>query len=394
MRKTIKCIPGLFTLLLLLFVQPAFAAGPPAPSLFSSPLAVTLIILMVLLLVVIGILGSILVGAADVRLKKQKASDLVKPVATVIMFLFFTSPVFAQGGDTAKTAAPAGDTIGGIDKSTFYIMIGVIFVELLTVIVMLMNIRQLLKKEKEKFVTEEEKTAYIKEKASQLSWWDRFNKLKPVTEEAELDLGHDYDGIRELNNRLPPWWLYGFYITIVFAGIYLWRFHVSHTGPSSKEEYEAAVASGEQRVQEYLKQKGETVDENTVTLLTDKADIEEGKAIFHKDGYCKSCHGEDGSGMVMGNPGAGPNLTDDYWIYGGSIKNIFKTVKYGTSKGMRTWKDDLSAKQMAQVSSYVKTLRGTVPPEKGKAKDGELYVEEAAPGTKPAADSANAKKPG
>ena len=169
-------------------------------------------------------------------------------------------------------------------------------------------------------------------------------------------MGHEYDGIRELNNRLPPWWLYGFYATIVFAIVYLWRFEVSHNGPSSKQEYETSVARAEIKVQEYLKKKGDAVDENTVKLLTGADDIAAGKAIFMDPSKCPACHGADGGGNAVG-----PNLTDDYWLYGGGVKDIFKTIKYGTSKGMRSWKDDLSAKQMAQLTSYIKTLKGTKP---------------------------------
>lgn len=95
---------------------------------------------------------------------------------------------------------------------------------------------------------------------------------------------------------------------------------------------------------------------------------------------CPACHGTDGGGNAVG-----PNLTDDYWIYGGSIKTIFKTIKYGANNGMKSWKDELSAKQMAQVASYIKSLRGTKPANP-KAPQGELYKEEAAPAA-PAADS-------
>lgn len=153
-------------------------------------------------------------------------------------------------------------------------MVTVLFLELFIIIALLINIKFLLKTEKEKLATAVE-TEEVK--ANKLSWWDRFNKLSPVSEEADLDLGHDYDGIRELDNRLPPWWLYGFYLCIIFAGIYLWRFHVSHTGPSSKQEYERSVARADAKIQEYLKQKGESVDENTVTLLTSADDIQAGK---------------------------------------------------------------------------------------------------------------------
>ncbi|MEQ1675197.1 MAG: cbb3-type cytochrome c oxidase N-terminal domain-containing protein [Chitinophagaceae bacterium] len=372
MRTKLKYILGLFAGLFLLSVQPAWAADPPAPSAFSNPLAITLIVLMLLLLIVIGILANILLGTAELKVKKNKnnANNKVLQSSLLMIGLLLAGPsVFAQGTSPETTKATAS-TIGGMATSTFYVMAAVIFLELFIIIAMLFNIKFLIKTEKEKLVSPVEMEEL---KKTRLSWWDRFNKLRPVTEEAELDLGHDYDGIRELNNRLPPWWLYGFYATIIFAGIYLWRFHVSHTGPSSKQEYERSVASAELKIKEYLKLKGESVDENTVKLLTSAEDISAGKALFTDPAKCPACHLPDGGGNAVG-----PNLTDDYWLYGGSIKDIFKTIKYGTTKGMRSWKDDLSAKQIAQVASYVKSLQGTKPANP-KAPQGELYKEEATP---------------
>lgn len=386
MRNKLKYISGLIAALLIFTVHPAFAAGPPAPSIFSNPLAITFIVLMLILLIVIGILAHIVIGAAEVKLNKRKSEKAGGKTVILLLLMLLVSPMLMAQDATATNdaAQKTARSIGGLDASTFYVMVTVLFIELATIIALLINIKFLLKKEKEKAVTVEEKAVAAEEKANKLSWWDRVNKLRPVSQEAELDLGHDYDGIRELNNRLPPWWLYGFYATIIFAGIYLWRFHVSHTGPSSKQEYETSVARAEIKVQEYLKKKGDLVDENTVTLLTGANDIAAGKAIFTDPSKCPACHTAEGGGNAVG-----PNLTDDYWLYGGSIKNIFKTIKYGTSKGMRSWKDDLSAKQMAQVASYVKSLRGTKPANP-KEKQGELYIEEAAP-VKPAADSASAE---
>jgi cytochrome c oxidase cbb3-type subunit 3 len=371
------------TVLLLFLVQPLFAAGPPAPSVFNNPLAITLIIFMLLLLIVIGILANIIVGAAEVKLKKRKSEMGGNTAAMFIIMLFLPGLLQAQDANSTVTAAK---TIGGMEPSTFYIMVAVLFTELLTIIGMLINIRFLLRQEKERPVTEKKKQEHITEKANKLSWWDRFNKLKPVSEEAELDLGHEYDGIRELNNRLPPWWLYGFYITILFAAIYLWRFHVSHTGPSSKEEYERDVASAQARVDAYLKKKGDAVDENSIKMLTSTEDLAAGKAIFVDPSKCPACHNPDGGGNAVG-----PNLTDDYWLYGGSIKDIFKTIKYGTTKGMRSWKDDLSAKQMAQLASYVKSLKGTKPANP-KEPQGELYKEEQAAPSSPS-DTSSGKNP-
>lgn len=389
MQNKLKYISGLIASLLVFTVQPAFAAGPPSPSIFSNPLAITLLSIMILLLIVIGILANIVIGAAEVKLQKRKA-EKAKGLSTVlllIMLLIAPSLIAQDATSTTEASQKAAKAIGGLDASTFYIMVAVLFIELGIIIALLINIKFLLRKEKERtaIVTKEEAIITAEEKANKLSWWDKVNKLRPVSQEAELDLGHEYDGIRELNNRLPPWWLYGFYATILFAGIYLWRFHVSHNGPSSKQEYESAVARAEIKVQEYLKKKGEAVDENTVTLLTSADDIAAGKAIFTDPSKCPACHNPDGGGNAVG-----PNLTDEYWLYGGSVKNIFKTIKYGTSKGMRSWKDDLSAKQIAQVTSYVLSLKGTKPANP-REPQGELYKEDAAPAT-PAVGSAGTKK--
>lgn len=372
-------------LLLVVFSQPVWAAGPPEPSIFSNPLVVTFIILMVLLLIIIGILAYLLIGTADLKLRRTNKNEGTPATAVTTAILFFllfgSTSLFAQ--DATAQAAPASNSIGGMAASTFYVMVSVIFLELIIIMVLLFNIRFLLKAEKKKLLATEEETLQAKTaKLNRLSWWDRFNKLRPVTQEAELDLGHEYDGIRELNNRLPPWWLYGFYATIIIGAIYLWRYHISHTGPSSEEEYKMEVARAEKKTQAYLKAKGENIDENTVTLLTAAEDIEAGRKIFSK-GACIGCHGDDASGMVAGMPGAGPNLRDDYWIHGGNVKDIFKTIKYGVTGKMQPWASSYSAKEMAQIASYLKSLHGTKI-EKGKEPQGELYKEES---TKPAADS-------
>ncbi len=380
MRKKLKYISGLLATILVFSVQPAFAEGPPSPSIWSNPLALTFIVLMALLLIVIGILANIVIGAAEVKLNKQKQEKNTNAIKMLLlMALLIPASVFAQDV-VAEVKAPK--VIGGMDASTFYIMVSVLFIELATILALLINIKFLLNKEKVVSAADIKIAEVPKEK--KISWWDKANKLRPISEEAELDLGHDYDGIRELNNRLPPWWLYGFYATIIFAAVYLWRFEVSHNGPSQKEEYENSVAKAEIKIQQYLKKKGELVDENTVTLLSNEEDIAAGKALFIDPSKCPACHNTDGGGNAVG-----PNLTDDYWINGGSVKDIFKTIKYGTSKGMRSWKDDLSAKQIAQLTSYIKTLRGSNPAN-AKEAQGELYIEESSP--KKVSDSTSVEK--
>lgn len=386
MRKKVKYILSLLAGLLVLSSQPVWAAGPPEPSPFSNPLAITLIALMTLLLIIIGVLANILIGTADIRLKKKKAMNQSAMAAVIITgLMFFGSAVMAQGTPAPAEAAPASSgVIGGLSSSTFYILISVIFLELFIILALLINIKFLIKAEREKAAT----VAGVVKAKKTWNWWNAINKFRPIEQEADMDLGHDYDGIRELDNRLPPWWLYGFYVTIIFAGIYLWRFHVSHTAPSSREEFETSVARADAKIQEYLKAKGDAVDENNVVMLSGD-DLDAGKKIFQEPGLCNTCHGMDGSGMVNGNPGVGPNLTDANWIHGGSIKNIFTTIKYGVDgKGMPEWKSRFSAKQLAQLASYVKSLKGTNPAVH-KGPDGPLYVDETPAAAK---DSTGVKK--
>ncbi len=383
-RNKSKYILSLVSLLGALGVsQTAHAAGDSA-SPMNNPLALIMIVLMVMLLIIIGVLANILLGTADIRVRKnKKAKTGVTAAIVTLLFLLPGVSAFAQDAGTTTAATTQSGTIAGMSSFSFYVMSAVIFLELFIILALLINIRFLLKNEKEKLSVLE---ADAPKKAS-FTWWDRLNSFKPAEQEADLDLGHDYDGIRELNNRLPPWWLYGFYVTIIFAAIYLYRFHISHTGPSSIQEYENAVAQADVEVQEYLKKKGDAVDENTAKVLTDAADIEAGKKIYNTS--CVSCHMPGGAGNV------GPNLTDDYWLHGGDIKSIFKTIRYGFN-AMPQWQTAYSNKQIEQVASYVKSLHGTNPPNP-KEKQGELYKEDAgtatdSTGTKPVVDSTATKE--
>lgn len=184
--------------------------------------------------------------------------------------------------------------------------------------------------------------------------WQKLQDAKPIEEESEIEMDHEYDGIRELDNNLPPWWLWGFYISIVFAVVYILRFEVFKTAPSTIDEYEQEMAAAEIAKEEYLKTAANLVDETSVVMLTDEALIKEGATIFSTN--CAVCHAADGGG------GVGPNLTDEYWLHGGDIKAIFATVKYGVpAKGMIPWKDQLNAGDMQKVASYIMTLIGTTP---------------------------------
>lgn len=189
---------------------------------------------------------------------------------------------------------------------------------------------------------------------------------KPMEKEQEIVLDHNYDGIRELDNNLPPWWTYLFYITIVFAVGYFVYYQV-FDGPNQIDEYESEVAEAKLAIAEYKKNNKDLVDANTVEFLSGAADLAAGKVIYTEN--CAACHKDNGAG------GIGPNLTDDFWILGGGIKNIFHTVSEGgrAGKGMIAWKSELKPNEMAQVSSYVMTLVGTNPAD-GKEPEGELWT--------------------
>ncbi|PKP31134.1 MAG: cytochrome c class i, partial [Bacteroidetes bacterium HGW-Bacteroidetes-17] len=176
----------------------------------------------------------------------------------------------------------------------------------------------------------------------------------------ELLSGHDYDGIQELNNPMPKWWLWLFYLTIVFAAIYYVRYEVMYTGISQAEEYENEMSEAARIMDS---QRTKVLDETNVAVLTDEAGLAEGKAIYDK--LCLVCHLSNGEGLV------GPNLTDEYWIHGGSIGDIFKIIKIGNpSMGMISWKDQLTPVQIQQVASFIYHFEGTNPPNQ-KAAQGE-----------------------
>lgn len=203
-------------------------------------------------------------------------------------------------------------------------------------------------------------------------FWQKFKyiltKSHPLEREHELILaGHNYDGIKELDSRIPPWFLWLFYGTIIFSVIYMIHYHVLGTGPLQEEEYMQEVKLAEiQRAE--LMRTGAFINEETVTLLTEPAMLDAGKQIFMAN--CAACHAADGGGLV------GPNLTDEYWIHGGGIKNVFKVVKYGVvNKGMIAWQNMLNPKQIQEVSSYVVSLQGTKPANP-KAPEGEIWKEQ------------------
>ncbi len=203
----------------------------------------------------------------------------------------------------------------------------------------------------------------LKAQKPKKQFWNKVLSLRPLEEEKDMLIEHEYDGIKELDNPTPAWFMVLFYSTIVFGVAYLLIYHVFGIGQLQDAEYKTEVAQAEVAKKEYLSKAANLIDENTVTLVKDGTVLKEGEAIFKQN--CAACHGDKGQGMV------GPNLTDDYWLHGGNVKAVFKTIKYGVpAKGMPNWDKQLSAKQLSDVSNYVKSLHGTNPPN-GKEPQGD-----------------------
>ena len=204
----------------------------------------------------------------------------------------------------------------------------------------------------------------------------KLTRSKEIEQEADVMLDHNYDGIRELDNVLPPWWVYLFYGTIIFAGIYLFRFQVIGEY-DQKKEFETEMTEARIAIEEYKKTAPDVMDKEKVTLLTDAASIAQGKTIFTTN--CVACHRADAGGQI------GPNLTDDMWINGGGIKNVFNVLMEGgrDGKGMISWKATIKPSDLQKVASYVLSLQGSKPKEpKPTEPEAKLWLEEGASKTK------------
>jgi cytochrome c oxidase cbb3-type subunit III len=173
-----------------------------------------------------------------------------------------------------------------------------------------------------------------------------------------LLLDHEADGIRELDNKLPRWWVWLFYLTIVFAVVYMSYYHVFATGDLARKGQMRAEYDAEMAVGAALKTAAMSRFEQTIPTLAPSKDPEvlaHGKKTFLT--LCAPCHRADAGGLV------GPNLTDDYWIHGSKFSDNVTTIWNGVpAKGMITWKNSLKPEEVYEVASYIYTLRGTHPP--------------------------------
>jgi cytochrome c oxidase cbb3-type subunit 3 len=233
--------------------------------------------------------------------------------------------------------------------------------------------------EEQKKQLEEAQSLPFTESAFYQSLSKKLTRSKEIEEEHDILLDHDYDGIKELDNVLPPWWVNLFYLTIIFAFVYLVRFHI-YNDYDQASEFETEMAIAKAEVEKYKLTAPDLMDKDKVTLLTDATALAEGKKLYETN--CVACHKPDGGGSI------GPNLTDEHWILGGGIKNVFNTLMEGgrEGKGMVAWKATIKPSDLQKVASYVLSLQGTNPPD-AKPAEGDVWVDENAPKAETVKDS-------
>jgi cytochrome c oxidase cbb3-type subunit 3 len=372
---SMKTIFGLLFLIFFgtnsIFAQAADASAEPvkAPDVFyDTTFAYTLVGVAALLACVIYILGSVFLMAIKNKIAEEKRNGTFTKAGIMIGLL-----LSAVASANAQSPVPVGaKTV--VSENVMYIIATVLALELLLIFYLAFAIRSFLKKESAALEAQPVEAV----KKEKISWFDRLYNRNTQEDIIKLDMGHDYDGIKELDNDIPIWWKYGFAFCILFGVVYLYSYHVTGTRPLQQKELQIDQEIAAVKQAAYLEKAANNIDENSVKMLG-LSDIEAGKALFIKPGACATCHAENGSAIVNGAPGIGPNLTDEYWIHKGDIKSIFKTIKYGVvEKGMKSWKDDYSPLQMAQLSSYIKSLQGTNP-SPAKEKQGELFKDETTP---------------
>jgi cytochrome c oxidase cbb3-type subunit 3 len=344
-------------------------------------LEIMMVFVAVVLLFVIWGLGQTLLLFNRQLLEKRKG----KTAAAVLLtggLLGLAEGVFAQTG--AETAANRAARFGGLSELEFYALACVIGLEVIVIFFLAFMARRTYRE----LMGLADKASAAPDWSLRLkAWWNSldkkvFTRAVPVEKEADVLLDHDYDGIRELDNALPPWWKWGFYVSIAAGVAYMFYFHVLGIGMNPEQEYGAELAEGKRLEEQYKARTKNLVDEDNLSLA-DADGIAAGKALYTQS--CVACHAADGGG------GIGPNLTDNNWIHGGAMKDIYKTIKVGyPEKGMQSWNTVYSPVQMKNIASYIKSLEGSKPANP-KEPQGEPYRDTPPSSAKTAADSSMLK---
>ena len=290
----------------------------------------------------------------------------MKSIVYLSPLLLIAAPVLAQEQEKA-VAASEGITFMDITIVIFIVAALI----LLLVSVVLLNTFKVISKEllhPAKFpIAEAEKPLEYEDwkalEKTKPGIWSKILGLKPLSEEKDIKMEHRFDEIEELDNPTPAWFMWLFYGTIIFAAGYLLNYHVFGYGKLQDEEYVVEMKEATAAKESYLAKSGNNLDENSVKQSTDAEVISAGLAVYNTN--CVACHGDKAQGTV------GPNLTDEYWLHGGKINNVFKTIKYGIpEKGMISWEKTLTPKQISEVANYILSTKGSNPPNP-KAPQGE-----------------------
>ncbi len=361
-----KVAVTVFFLLISLVMLAQTAPAPTAVTTGSNLLEILLITTVVVLVFVIWGMGQVLIALSRQLMNKNKAMSKITTLPVLLIFTLLSQNVLAQAASTEAVVKDITN-YGGISANTFYLFAAVIGTEIFAVLFLFFSIRRIMAE------LLPEKAATVAKESNLAALWMKldkklFTKAIPIEQEADALLDHNYDGIQELDNALPPWWKYGFIITIAFAFVYLLNFHVFGNGKNPTEEYAAEMNSAKIAKEAYEATNKDKIDESNVPM-SDAVGLKKGQDNYLAN--CIACHGTKGEG------GVGPNLTDDYWIHKGSINDIYLTIKKGyPDKGMQSWALKFNPKEMSELASFVKTLKGTNPPN-GKAAQGDLFSETA-----------------
>ncbi|MDP2176794.1 MAG: cbb3-type cytochrome c oxidase N-terminal domain-containing protein [Bacteroidota bacterium] len=356
MRKKIY----LFSILALGLVPSVSAQSTTSEaSVFSNPLFLAMAVMSLVLLFIVLVLTNVVLSSIKTKIREKKASKNINVVATALLMI----SAFSANAQEATKSLYEATPITGIHPWSFYILFAIIITELFVIFWLCLVVLRIVSKAEEKSAVEAGEVVK-KENAFAKFFSRKVLGVMPVETDKDLLLDHDYDGIQELDNDLPPWWKYGFYLTIVMAIVYFVGYHVTGTFKSSLQEYETELADAEKAVSEYRTKMALNVDETNVVFLTEADKLSAGQAVYVKN--CAVCHGNEGQGTI------GPNFADNYWIYGGHAKDMFVVVKNGAKNGMKAWKDELTPTEMQNVISYIHSLKGTNPANP-KAPQGDLF---------------------
>jgi cytochrome c oxidase cbb3-type subunit 3 len=319
-----------------------------------------LMVLTVILIIAIIVMAGTLMTLMKSDYFKNKLKEISKNTNSLILIITTGSLLMSNNAHALNYIGPGEGEKDGpwlLVNTTDLLALLVIDIILLVVVLYLRHLfGQMISMVRPKAEKIEEVPALVSlKKVNQV-----LTDAVPIEEEHKILMEHEYDGIQELDNNLPPWWVWGFYATIVFSFIYLINYHILGVSDLQIKAYDKEIKVAEKEVQAYLNKMAMNVDETSATLLTDASDLSAGAGIFAAN--CVACHKTKGEGEI------GPNLTDNTWIYGYDIKDVFKTVKNGTANGMPEHSSKFNPVQIQQVASYVLSL----PAAKGLAPQGSI----------------------